>query len=160
MSWTGRVRRGIGRGRHLHATEKATEVDPGDASEKVPEALVAQAKALFSRRTDGGLAVLVLDSLIDENAPGKRPPTPFRASPSSASTYTYLPRQPDPTWPGGSSPRVRLPTRLELETGDLVASQATEEGAFAFPHVSHGLVRLHVTGLEGTGPVHTDWFRV
>lgn len=143
----------------MQETEKATEVDQGDASEKVPEPLVAQAKALFTKRTDGGLAVLVLDSLIDENAPVSDHQLRFEHPLIGVDIHVSATAS-GSDLAGRLQPPSPLLTRLELETGDLLPSQETEEGGFAFPRVTHGLVRLHIIGAEGTGPVHTDWFRV
>src|SRR5690348_14867634 len=40
----------------------------GNAPEDVPEEVIAQAKAAFARRSQGDVAILTWDSLVDEDA--------------------------------------------------------------------------------------------
>lgn len=132
--------------------------DASDAREPVPEAAVERARALFARQAHGELAILVYDSLVDgQGTPGNHflqfehgsMRVEVQVSVGAAARLT-----------GTVHPPRALEVWLEVEGSDAAGRVDAPEGTFSFEPVSHGVVRLHLTGSAGATPVHTDWFRV
>ena len=125
----------------------------------MPESAVTRAKALFGRpAAQGELAVLVLDSLLEQGDPAvdhrlrfEHPRLAIEVHISASTSGSDLTGQVEPA---GS-----LQVRLEQLDSDVRVEDATG-GAFAFPKISHGIARLHLTGATPVSAIHTDWFRV
>ena len=131
----------------------------GDPPEETPPRLVGRAKALFSQRSQGDLAVLAFDSLLDcDDSPEdhrlrfEHPRMSIEvqvaATPSDASLHGHcLP-------PSASS------VELEAHQGERVRLEKTPGGDFSVSGIPHGIVRLHFVDSSADPPIHTDWFRV
>jgi hypothetical protein len=132
-----------------------SDTDP----ESVPAGVVWEAKAAFRQRLEGDLAVLVWDALLDEGAPNshhhlrfEHPRMWIEVSVTSRASWSSL--------HGVMHPAA--PVRVELQYGGLTEQVVAEvtRSAFRVEHVTHGLMRLHFTGLDPIAPINTDWFYV
>ncbi len=145
--------------RPASAPAAITAQPASDGGERVPDAVVARAKAAFRRRTEGELAVLALDSLIDLNAP----PTDHRLRfdhPRLQVDVHVASADGRADLSGQVGPPAPVQFRLEF-AGDIVARiDDSTDGSFSFRQVPGGVIRLHLTGPSDTTPVYTDWFRV
>ena len=120
---------------------------------------MAQAKAAFADRGEGDLAVLVFDSLVDEEAPAKdhllrfdHPVTRIRLHVAAGPQESDL--------SGSTDPPLGNWVRLQVGTGEDYLSEEVVEGAFCFPAVPHGPIRLHFVPSDEGRMIRTDWFRV
>jgi hypothetical protein len=137
-------------------------VKPSDPTEhhsdRVPDNVVARAKAAFGERQPGNLAILVFDSLVDDNdrpeAHRLRFEHPTLTVELRLSIVGDQVSMAGSVTPGASG-------RVSLRFEDDASLQLLErcKGSFAFGPVRHGLMRLCFQ-LEGDISVHTDWFRV
>ena len=131
----------------------------GDNPWVVPEDLVAQAKAAFDNRCDGGLAVLVFDSLVDAGAPAKNHLLRFDHPLTRISLRVAVgPRESDLN--GSIDPRCANRVQAQVGTGDICLVEEVVEGTFTFGAVPHGLIRLHLLRSDDVELIRTDWFRV
>jgi hypothetical protein len=129
--------------------------DPGE----VPEDLVAEAKAAFAQRSDGELATLAFDSLVDEGAPATDHVLRFEHPLHRISVRVSA--DPDGSNLDGTvDPPTTERLRLQVGVGDLFLVANVEDGTFSFPDVPHGVIRLLLDDPEGRPLVRTDWFRV
>jgi hypothetical protein len=131
----------------------------GDDPEGVPEDLVAEAKAAFSQRSEGELAALVFDSLVDEGAPARDHLLRFEHLKTRISvqvTAAHDASNLDGTVDAAITERVRL----QVGVGDLFLVADVVDSAFSFHDVPHGVIRLLLDDPEGRPAVRTDWFRV
>jgi hypothetical protein len=134
--------------------------DPmGSAPEDVPEEVVAQAKAAFARRTKGETAVLVWDSLVDENAPLWDHRLRFEHR-EVQFEVRILGANGSSTIEGQVHPLSGAAIALESDDGRVLGTVEVTDGAFALERVSPGVVRLCLQGPDPTVPVCTDWFRI
>jgi hypothetical protein len=143
----------------IRVMDRELTIDSSEnAPEDVPLDVIAQAKAAFSQRDQGEIAVLVWDSLVDEGAPSwlhhlrfEHPRIWIEASVSVASGWSSL--------HGVIHPAV--PNRVELhsEAEPPVVAEVTRS-AFRIKRFPRGLVRLRLVETEGSPAVFTDWFHV
>jgi hypothetical protein len=132
---------------------------PDDDAQKVPEEVIANAKAAFGRRSEGQLAVLVFDSLLDADAPAAdhllrfaHPLVQVELQVSSGPNGSRLSGRLEPP----ATPHVQL----EFDTAGAPSVREVSGGTFLFERVDHGVIRLNLL-TEGSAPfVQTDWFRV
>ena len=120
---------------------------------------MAQAKAAFANRYEGDLAVLVFDSLVDEQAPAKdhllrfdHPATRIRLQVAAG------PKESDLS--GVTDPPLGNWVRLQVGTGEDYRSEKVVAGAFSFHAVPRGPIRLHFLPSDEGRLIRTDWFRV
>jgi hypothetical protein len=131
----------------------------GDDPEDVPEDLVAEAKAAFAQRSEGELAPLVFDSLVDEGAPAMDHLLRFE-HPQTHISVQVTAGQDASNLDGTVEPAPTERVRLQVGVGDLFLVADVVGGAFSFHDVPHGVIRLLLEGPEGSLLVRTDWFRV
>ena len=129
-----------------------------DASERVPESLIARTKRAFGRpAVPGELAVLIFDSLLDQDDPAANHRLRFEHPRLAIEVHiSASTSQSDLT--GLVEPPSSLEVHLEQLDGD-ARRQDAADGRFAFPQIPHGPVRLHLTGAV-IPRIHSDWFRV
>jgi hypothetical protein len=149
----------MARGWHPKGGIRVRAADPSESSpEEVPKEVIEQAKAAFSHRTQGDIAVLVGDSLVDEGAP----PSDHRLSFEHPRMRIVVHLVATAGWSslqGEVQPPTPLGVELVSEEGVGVATDVTD-GAFTIERVPSGVVRLRLKGPAGTPAVYTDWFRV
>ena len=135
--------------------------DPSDyQSEAPPSPLVAQAKALFSQKSQGDLAVLVFDSLLDCDDPPEDHRLRFDHSSMSVEVRVSVTSS-DASLDGQVQPPLATAVEVEAHMGGRVRIPDSSGGGFSVSGIPHGLVRLHlVGGSSADPPIHTDWFRV
>ena len=137
---------------------QASGAATGDASEEVPEDVISQAKAAFTRRSPGELAVLAWDSLLDEDEPARDHRLRFEHPDLQIEVRVF-------SGPGSSDlqgqvmPQSTDRVAILSQNGDVLDATDAINGGFAFAHVPAGTVRLSVRGSAGS-EIHTDWFRV
>jgi hypothetical protein len=133
--------------------------DSGDFLEDEPDSVVAEAKAAFGRRAQGDLAVLVYDSLVDDNDPAADHRLRFEHARLLIEVQVSAVG-------GGSSVTARVspptPVRVELEAArkEGTTSACIDHGVFAFHDVPHGTVRILLPPTGDDPPMHSDWFRI
>jgi hypothetical protein len=136
-----------------------TTMDSDAFPEKVPDSVVAEAKAAFVRKAQGDTAVLTHDSLIDDDDPAtdhrlrfEHPRLLIDLQVSVVSGMSHLLGHIDPA----------APLRAQLETaGTGISSTASiDDGVFTFRDVPHGTVRIIVLATGDDPLVHTDWFLI
>jgi hypothetical protein len=129
------------------------------AREAVPEEVISHAKGLFGPRAEGDLAVLVLDSLIDQGDPAADHQLRFQHAALIIDLRVLV-----ATGASRVVGTVRPPTarrvELEADTGRTRRGADVSQGAFAFGEIPHGVFRLHVPSSGDRPSIHTDWFRV
>ncbi len=129
-----------------------------DAPGAVPEEVVNQAKAAFGRRRPGDIAVLVWDSLVDDDDAPEDHRLLFehldvqievrvRASDGSSDLE------------GRVKPAGALHVELQSDQEEVLSSVDAEAGAFKLKQAAPGVVRLALRG-AGTLEIRTDWFRI
>jgi hypothetical protein len=129
--------------------------EPGE----VPEDLVAEAKAAFAQRSDGELAALVFDSLVDQGAP----PTSHVLRFEHAETHISVQVSAGPdasNLDGTVDPATTTRVSMQVGVSDLFLVADIVSGAFSFRSVPHGVIRFFLDDPEGRPMVRTDWFRV
>jgi hypothetical protein len=131
----------------------------GSAPEDVPEDVVAQAKAAFARRTQGEIAVLAWDALVDENAPLSDHRLRFEHAEVQLDVRIVA-GEASSTIEGRVHPSAAAAIALESDSGNVLGTGEVTDGAFALEQVAPGLVRLCLTRSDPTVPVCTDWFRI
>ncbi len=125
--------------------------------ERVPDEVVARAKAVFATRTTGPLAVLAFDSAVDENMPNGERQLRFE-HPSVTVEVRVVVHDRWRTLHGRVGPgQVRV--ELELEDAQVTLAESADYGVFSFGGVPSGVMRLRLVERRGSNPVHTDWFR-
>ncbi|MBO0728045.1 MAG: hypothetical protein J2P57_02225 [Acidimicrobiaceae bacterium] len=129
-----------------------------DRTEHVPEAAVERARSLFGRRGPGELAALMHDSLVDGEGTAESHVLQFEHARMRIDVQVSVGATTRLT--GTVHPPRALEVRLEVEGSDAVPQVDAPDGTFSLESVSHGSVRLHLTGPAETTPVHTDWFRI
>jgi hypothetical protein len=129
-----------------------------DAPGAVPEEVVNQAKAAFGRRRPGDIAVLVWDSLVDDDDapedhrlvfehPDVQIEVRVRASAGSSDLE------------GRVKPAGVLHVELQSDSEEVLYSAEAEAGAFKLKQAAPGVVRLALRG-AATPLIRTDWFRI
>ena len=131
---------------------------PRPTSDPVPDSVVRAALDALANASGTELAVLVFDSLVDEDDAASDHVLRFDHPEVAvelrvASTYENVRVQ-------GAVARSTS-TRAELHTFGIDIDHIVDasDGSFLFPSIPHGLVRLVITRREGPD-VATDWFRV
>lgn len=130
----------------------------GLPGEHVPDQVIAQAKAAFAQRMAGELAQLVFDSVVDEGDSASDHHLRFEHR-LFAVDIRVLSNQRASTLEGSLFPITSLNVGLQAEGEDVTIRQDVVDGKFVFSGITHGLVRLHLTGPE-TPNIRTDWFRI
>jgi hypothetical protein len=139
-------------------TERSIDMS-NQASDEVPSSVIAEAKAAFDARARAGLAALVWDSLIDEDAPGwhhhlrfEHPRIWIEVSVAVNSDWSSL--------HGVMHPAA--PTGVELQLDGIESSIKADvtRSAFRIERFPRGLVRLRLVGLTRSPIIYTDWFYV
>jgi hypothetical protein len=120
---------------------------------------VAEAKAAFAQSTEGDLAALVFDSLVDEGAPATDHVLRFEHSLTRVSVHVSAGHDAS-NLDGTVDPATTERLRLQIGVSDLFLVTDVVNGAFSFADVPHGVIRLLADGPEGRPVVRTDWFRV
>jgi hypothetical protein len=125
----------------------------------VPPNVIAEAKAAFNARARAGLAALVWDSLIDEDAPGwhhhlrfEHPRMWIEVSVAVNSGWSSLHGVMHPAAPAG--------VELELDGVESSIKADVTRSAFRIERFPRGLVRLRLVGLTSHPVIYTDWFHV
>jgi hypothetical protein len=132
--------------------------DPMDgAPEDVPDEVIAQAKAAFAGRRRGEIAILVWDSLVDEDAPAEDHRLRFEHADMQIDVRV-LAGGDFTAMEGHVQPPSALQVELQAEQGRPVGHTDIRGGVFAFDHVPPGVVRLSFQR-PASSEVHTDWFR-
>jgi hypothetical protein len=130
-----------------------------EAPEDVPAEVIGEAKAAFNQRTQGTVAVLVWDSLLDEGAPSwhhhlrfEHPRIWIEVSVTTLAGWSSLHGVMHPA----------LPLRVELHSERAAAPLIAEvtRQAFRFEQIPRGLVRLRLVGPDLISAVSTEWFHV
>lgn len=140
-----------------HANRRTSVQSPNEPlPEEVPSGVVTAAKEVFGRRSPGPLAVLVFDSLLDDDrSPEQRLRFEHRVVridlAVSASGEACLLR--------AAVTPSDVHIDLELAESEVPITAEPVDGEFVINHVPHGVVRLMVAGAR-LSAVHTDWFRV
>jgi hypothetical protein len=121
--------------------------------------VVAEAKAAFGRKAEGELAVLVHDSLIEQDDPAADHRLRFEHPRLAIELHVSA-------LAGGSSVTGRVdppgPPSAQLETDGSEATSIAQidGGVFTFQDVPHSLVRIILPATGDDRPIHTDWFRI
>jgi hypothetical protein len=131
----------------------------GGEPEEVPQDLVAEAKAAFAQRSDGELAALVFDSLVDEGAPPMDHLLRFEHSETRISVQVSAGHD-DSNLDATVEPATTARVRLQVGLNDLFLVADVVDGSFSFHGVPHGVIRFFLDDSEGRPTVRTDWFRV
>jgi hypothetical protein len=131
----------------------------GSAPEDVPDDVVAQAKAAFARRTNGEIAVLAWDSLVDEDAPLWDHRLRFE-HPEMQFDVRVFGAHGSSTIEGRLHPPAAAAIALESDNRSVLGMGKVADGAFSLEHIAPGVVRLCVTRPDSTVAVCTDWFRI
>jgi hypothetical protein len=119
---------------------------------------VAAAKASYGRRTGGELAVLVVDTLVDQSDR----PADHRLQFAHPSLTLDLRVSAGETWSslaGSTHPLSPERVEIEFDTDDMRRQAEVSDGAFSFDQLPHGIVRLHLH-ITDVPTIHTDWFRI
>ncbi len=141
--------------RSPRSSRGATSAEHG--GDRVPDEVVAQAKAVFATRTTGPLAVLVFDSAVDENMPNAQRQLRFE-HPSVTVEVAVVVDDRGRALHGRVDPgQVRV--EVELEDAEVTIAESADNGDFTFGRVPNGVMRLRLLERTGSNPVHTDWFR-
>ena len=147
------------RGVAARGLQMQQRTDPvGNSPEDVPDDVVAQAKAAFTRRSRGEIAILTWDSMVDEDAPAEDHRLRFE-HPELQIELRLFTAGNSSDLEGSVKPPVQLQVELQGEEGDVLASAAATGGVFAFSQVPSGTVRL-VMRAATTPQIRTDWFRL
>jgi hypothetical protein len=124
----------------------------------VPHEVIERAKAAFTQRTEGEVAVLTRDSLVDDEAAAWDHRLRFE-HPDLQIDLRILGLQGASILEGKVYPSTAVRVELQSDKGDVLRRGEVADGAFALGHVPPGVVRLC---LEGSAAVKvcTDWFRI
>jgi hypothetical protein len=146
-------------GTHPYEKPEATASDlPADVSERPPDQVVAAAKASYSRRTGGELAVLVVDTLVDQSDSPADHRLQF-AHPSLTVDVHVSAGETGSSLTGRMHPVSPERAEIEFDTDGMRRQVEVNEGGFSFDQLPHGIVRLHLH-TSGAPTIHTDWFRI
>jgi hypothetical protein len=131
-----------------------------EALDRVPEEVLTEAKAALRQQQEGELAVLVFDSLLDEQDPPEdhrlRFEHPDLRIDLRVSVKGAEARISGDIVPPGTDARVEL----LFEGGDLGFVSEGCGGSFSFSPIRHGLTRLSIRRPDSDVVVRTDWFRI
>jgi hypothetical protein len=128
------------------------------APEDVPDEVVSQAKAAFARRSRGQIAVLVWDSLVDDDQPGRDHKLQFEHPDLQIDVHIHATDHSSDLH-GQVKPPDRPQVDLQSDEGKVLRTAQTFGGTFTFAEVPSGIVRLCIGG-PATPDVCTDWFRL
>jgi hypothetical protein len=132
---------------------------PADDTNEVPDDVIAAAKEAFGRRSESQVAILISDSLLDEDAPASdhrlRFEHPLVRIDLQVSAGPHKSRL-----RGRLEPPVAPRVQLEFDAGPVSRPAAVTDGTFLFERVHHGVTRLTLLGGDTLPTLHTDWFRV
>jgi hypothetical protein len=133
----------------------SSDIGPDD----VPPNVTAEAKAAFNIRARAGLAALVWDSLIDEDAPRwyhhlrfEHPRIWIEVSVAVDSGWSSL--------HGVMHPAASAGVELQVDGAESSIEADVIHSAFRIERFPRGLVRLHLSGVTRLPVVYTDWFYV
>lgn len=132
---------------------------PGEAPEDVPKEVVEQAKAAFSRRAQGEVAVLVWDSLVDDQAPASDHRLRFQR-PDVQIDLRILTGQDSSTIEGKVQPPGPAGVELQSDHGDVLRRGDVTDGTFTLERITPGVVRVCLQVSPPPTSVCTDWFHV
>jgi hypothetical protein len=128
-----------------------------DDADKVPGEVLAHAKEAFGRRSEGQVAVLVFDSVMDGGDPAEnywlRFEHPLVRIELQISAGPYGSRL-----QGRLEPSIAIQVQLELDAGSAPRCVAVRHARFLFERLNHGVVRLSLLGTRTPPILHTDWF--
>jgi hypothetical protein len=129
-----------------------------DTPEDVPEEVIAEAKAAFARRIPGEVAVLVWDSLVDEDASPDDHRLRFEHTELQLEVRVVA-----GGYRAGLEGRVEPPASVQVEVlseeGEVLRGVEAPDGTFAFDQVPSGTIRL-ILRRPAAPDIRTDWFRV
>jgi hypothetical protein len=125
--------------------------------DRVPDEVVAQAKAAFATRTTGPLAALVFDSAVDENRPNAQRQLRFEYPSVTVEVAVAVHGR----WRKlhGRVHPGQFRVEVELAEAQVTVAESADNGDFSFAGVPNGVMRLRLLERTGSNPVHTDWFR-
>jgi hypothetical protein len=133
--------------------------DPDQFPEQAPNSVIKEAKAAFERKAPGDLAVLVHDSLIDQDDPAadhrlrfEHPRVFIELQVSAVGGTSRV--------TGRVSPPAPVQVQLETGRGELPPTTEIDDGVFTFHEISRGTVRILLSATDNFPAIHTDWFRI
>ncbi len=147
--------------RAIQADTNVQEIDTESVShpeDRVSDDVVEAAKAVFSRRSNGDLMVLMHDSLVDEDHAPDRHVLRFEHRRLSVEVEVSVARI-NTSLQGSTSVPTRGRFEVMVLSSKLVFIQDSDDGTFAFGPLGHGLVRITFEPV-GAGRLVTDWFLI
>jgi hypothetical protein len=144
---------------HPRTHGQPTKSRPANGPDAVPENVVTDAKSAFRQRTQGALAALVFDSVVEDGDPADQHRLRFehplmdidlQVSVRSAGSYLL----------GKVTPGIPVRVEIRRASGETACGTDLADGVFSLPEIRHGLVRLRFFDRNGLPIIHTDWFRV
>jgi hypothetical protein len=133
--------------------------DSGNGPDDVPKEVIEQAKAAFTRRRQGEVAVLVWDSMVDDRAPAADHQLRFE----HADVRIELRILRTEKWSrveGRVQPPGAPEVQLESDHGDVLHRVDVTDGTFILEQVASAVVRLCLRNAPPATTICTDWFRV
>lgn len=124
----------------------------------VPEGLVKGARDAFTQRASGPTANLTSDSLVDSDDPAGDHRLMFQGAATSIELRVGS-EESVSKLSGSVTERRNGAVLVHLEGSELALSTVLASGAFSFPPVPHGVVRLSFEFDDGS-TLWTDWFQV
>jgi hypothetical protein len=131
----------------------------GASHDRVPEHVVAGAKAAWHQRHEGELAVLVFDSLLDEHDPPEDHRLRFE-HPNLRIDLRVFVKGDEARIFGDLVPSTDARVELRFDGSDLGFVSESCGGSFSFSPIQHGLTRLLIRRPDSEVVVGTDWFRI
>jgi hypothetical protein len=135
-------------------------IDTSDsAPDEVPPDIIADAKAVFNERAAAALAILVWDSLIDEDARGQHHHLRFE-HPRMWIEVSVTVDSGCSSLHGVMYPAAPATVELQVDGVESLLKAEVTRSAFRLERFPRGLVRLRLAGLPRHLVIHTDWFYV
>jgi hypothetical protein len=127
--------------------------------EAVPESAVMQARHALSQLTEGALAALVFDSIVDEDDLADHHRLRFEHSLMAIELQVSV-RAASSSLIGKVTPGTPVRVEVQLDIGETSLGDDLADGTFCLPEINHGVIRLQLLDDGGSPVIRTDWFRV
>lgn len=138
-------------------TQPSDPQEPGPSSDRIPPDALAAAKAAFTSRTEGEVAQLAFDSLLDGTGSPENHVLRFEHD-SVTIHVRIVSTNDDFTLSGRVQDDPPPVVALHLHAGGDPLAYEPREGAFEFVHVPHGQARLGLNYGPEKPVIWTDWF--